>query len=484
MIKDEELCIELLNKCLNFNPQEINELDWKEDISIKPDRLKKHLSAFANYSGGGFLVFGVKDNGVVAGLNNTKSSHISEMLSNLARTALEPSISIQPFTFEYSGKLLLGIRIKESKVKPVHYKGKSIDESYIRAGGQSRKMNLPEVKRSILASAPSRFEEIEVYVESSTELGWLDKFDFAEFLKRTRPSGFTDQNGMLEHLFTFKLLSRFSSTYRPTNLCVLTCAKNLEDFPGFEKFGIRFLCYPAENRLTAEKDIIFNGGYTLALDKIVSEIILNLPHSEVIEAATRKNVPVIPPIVVRELIANAIIHRDLTRNDSCIVVELFKDRLEITNPGSLLSNISIDRLIDHPSQSRNEVLADFMRKLNFSEERGSGIDKVIDAVEVFGLPPVLFSSSESHFTSGVYLPKSFSKMTKEERIEAVYQHACLNYVFQKKTNNSSLRYRFKFSNSESTKVYRLLQDVLATEKIKIKDKNASKKDISYLPYWA
>ena len=344
-------------------------------------------------------------------------------------------------------------------------------------------MNLSEVKRSILASAPSRFEEIEVYVEGSTELGWLDKFDFAEFLKRTRPSGFTDQNNMLEHLFNFKLLSRSGGKYHPTNLCVLTCAKNLENFSGFEKFGIRFLCYPAENRLTALKDIIFNGGYTLALDKIVAEILLNLPHSEVIEAATRINVPIIPSIVIRELITNAIIHRDLTRNDSCIVVELFKDRLEITNPGGLLSNISIDRLIDHPSQSRNEVLADFMRKLNFSEERGSGIDKVIDAVEVFGLPPVLFST-ESHFTSRVYLPKSFSKMTKEERIEAVYQHACLNYVSQKKTNNSSLRYRFKFQDSETTKVYRLLQDALTENKIKIKDKTTSKRDISYLPYWA
>ena len=126
MIRDEELCIELLNKCLNFNLQEINELDWKEDISIKPDRLKKHLSAFANYPGGGFLVFGVKDNGEVAELNNMKSSYVSEKLSNLARTALEPSIDIQPFTFEYSGKPLLGIRIKESKIKPVHYKEKSI----------------------------------------------------------------------------------------------------------------------------------------------------------------------------------------------------------------------------------------------------------------------------------------------------------------------------------------------------------------------
>lgn len=74
-----------------------------------------------------------------------------------------------------------------------------------------------------------------------------------------------------------------------------------------------------------------------------------------------------------------------------------------------------------------------MRKLNFAEERGSGIDKSVSACEFFGLPPLTFINTADYFRAILYTPRSFSEMSKEERVNAVFQHSCLNYVTSKQT---------------------------------------------------
>ena len=165
-------------------------------------------------------------------------------------------------------------------------------------------------------------------------------------------------------------------------------------------------------------------------------------------------------------------------------MEIFSDRIEITNPGGLLPDISIDRLIDHPSVCRNEVLSDFLRKLGLAEERGSGVDNALGAIELWGLPPVIFESQRDYFKATILMPRKFNTMSKDERITATYQHTCLNKLTGKRTTNSSLRERFKFSSDETTKIGRLINDALESEKIKLANPNASKRDFHYLPYWA
>ena len=82
--------------------------------------------------------------------------------------------------------------------------------------------------------------------------------------------------------------------------------------------------------------------------------------------------------------ANALIHQDFSLTGTGPTVEIFADRIEVTNPGTPL--IDTLRFIDEPPQSRNETLAATMRRLNICEERGSGIDKVISQVELYQLP--------------------------------------------------------------------------------------------------
>ena len=70
------------------------------------------------------------------------------------------------------------------------------------------------------------------------------------------------------------------------------------------------------------------------------------------------------------------------------MIEIFADRIEISSPGKLLPGKKIDRLIRATPESRNEVLAAAFRRFNICEERGSGFEKAITAIEFFGLPPL------------------------------------------------------------------------------------------------
>jgi len=104
-----------------------------------------------------------------------------------------------------------------------------------------------------------------------------------------------------------------------------------------------------------------------------------------------------PEIAIRELVANALIHQDFTIRGTGPMIEIFSDRMEITNPGIPL--IDTLRFIDEPPQSRNEALASFMRRVNICEEQGSGIDKIILQVKMFQLPAPDFIVTSKHTKS-------------------------------------------------------------------------------------
>jgi len=295
---------------------------------------------------------------------------------------------------------------------------------------------------------------------------------------------FTSSENYFEFLYNLKLLIKVQNKFLPTNLALITCAKDFSKFQNYEKLEIRILTYKGLNKFSVKSDQSYSQGYSICLDHVVNEIMKQLPTNEIFKSATRHTIASIPEVVIRELISNAIIHRDYGVNNSQLLVEIYDNRIEITNPGNLISDVEVDRLIDHPSKTRNEILANFMRNLGFAEERGSGIDKAVGACEEYGLPALKFINEKDYFRAVAYVQKKFNDMDKDERREAVYQHACLNYVTTNKTTNKSIRERFKFSEKEITKATRLISDVLLSEKIKLADKEAAKKDYNYIPYWA
>ena len=164
------------------------------------------------------------------------------------------------------------------------------------------------------------------------------------------------------------------------------------------------------------------------------------------------------------------------------MVEIFDDRIEITNPGDPLVNT--DRFVDAPPKSRNEALASLMRRFRICEERGSGIDRVVAEVEAFQLPAPLFEAPVGSTRSVLFAHKPLSGMGKAERIRACYMHACLRYVIGRPMNNASLRERFDISKENAAQASRLLKEALHSRVIAIRDPEAGTRSRTYLPFWA
>jgi ATP-dependent DNA helicase RecG len=140
------------------------------------------------------------------------------------------------------------------------------------------------------------------------------------------------------------------------------------------------------------------------------------------------------------------------------------------------------RFIDEPPRSRDEILAGLMRRMNICEERGSGIKKVIAAVETYQLPAPDFRTTSQHTIAVLYAPRTFADMDGQERIRACYQHACLSYVAGKRITNSSLRGRLKIDKKNYPMASRILRDTL--EAGLIRQASGTKKDATYVPFWA
>lgn len=190
--------------------------------------------------------------------------------------------------------------------------------------------------------------------------------------------------------------------------------------------------------------------------------------------------PLFPPVAVRELIANALIHQDLTVTGAGPMVELFRNRLEITNPGAPL--VAADRFLDAPAQSRNEALAALMRRMGLCEEGGTGIDKVVEAVEAAQRPPPDFRAETNATRVTLFGPRRFSELTTDERLRACYLHAGLTYLQGGRMRNSSLRARLGVSERNASQVSQVIRQALDRELIRSADSDRPRS--GYVPFWA
>lgn len=206
-----------------------------------------------------------------------------------------------------------------------------------------------------------------------------------------------------------------------------------------------------------------------------------LPANEEIGKALRKETRMYPEIAIRELVANALIHQDLTEK-GFPMIEIFTDRIEISNPGTPV--VTPERFID-AYLSRNEKLADLMRRLGFCEEKGSGLDKVIFYNELYQLPAINVIVAENRTKVSMYSYKPLNDLDKKDKIRACYQHACLKYVSNEKMTNQSLRDRFKIEDQNAAIASRIIRDSLEKGVIKEDDpESKSRKYASYIPIWA
>lgn len=475
--------VELLKSSLAPIPHEINELDWKAGLSPNNERLKEHLMAFANHPGGGYLIFGIDNaDARLIGVTQEQVATIMGTVANLGRDTLEPPLAVDHGVIEFENIALLCVHVPEHKNRPVHRRGKSIEECWVRSGGTTRKASRQEVAGLMLGSSPPRWEELRAsaVLDAETTIAALDLATIAKLRERPLPDG---QQALLRWLADEKMITLEGSGYSITHFGAIAAARRLVEFDSLARKRIRVIRYRGTNKVDTIDELVGQRGYAVGFEGLIDHLKRTLPHSEVIKRALRAEVNIYPEIALRELIANTLIHQDFSVTGTSPMIEIFDDRIEFTNPGSLLPTKQVDRLIGTTPESRNEVLASAFRLYRICEERGTGFQKVVAAIELFGLPPVAFAALDGAFRVTLYAPRKFADMGRTGRIEACYQHAVLRYLSGAALTNTSLRERLKLSEKQRNLVTNLIGDAVHSGRIKRKDPDSGNKFAEYLPYW-
>lgn len=479
----EKSCLEYLNKSLGQITTELNEIDWKEHLSDKTERLVEHISAFANIDNGGFLVFGFNNSGNYTGISNQECNEIIKKIGNIARNSLNPPVIIKHSILKYKNQPFLAIYIPCNQFRPVHLRGKDIYHSYVRSAGQTRKMSKQEVALMISKTANINYEEgITKHTCSKDEvISLLDYDSYFQLMNLSLPES---KEGILNKLHEERFIIQNSDNYYSiTNLGALLFARDMSNFSRISRKAVRVIVYDGINKLNAKLEQTGKKGFAASFEGLIQFILNQLPTNEVITKVFREEAKIYPEVAIRELVVNAIIHQDFSITGGSVMIEIFNDRIEITNPGIPL--IDVNRFIDSAPRSRNETLASFLRRINICEERGTGIDRVIFNVELYQLPAPEFIREENATKVILYSYKELSKMSKEDKIRACYQHACLKYVQRERMTNQSIRERFNISDKNYPMASRIINEALKSGFIKDADpESKSRKYASYLPFWA
>ena len=460
-------------------PSELNELDWKSGLSYKTDRLAQHLSAFANMKGGGILVFGVHNDGSCFDMKKADIDKILQVLGNIAQNNLSYPIYIEHSVQEFEGNTLLFIYIPEQSDKPVYLRGKDIYCSYHRSAGQTVKMSREQVKALIATSQGMTFEK-QVAKDNLTKDDVLRMLNYKALYRLLDKNIPQSTDVVIERLADYHLCEQKGRNWVITNLGAILFANTLQDFPSIVGHEVIVRKYLGTNNRQQEFEQHGAYGYAVGFEGLVDFIMQNTSIEQI--DVKREAQPIYPRVAIREFVANALVHQDFGITGMPVTVEIFTNRLSITNAGAPLNDIN--RLIDLPPQSRNEQLAQMMFALGICERRGSGIDRAIAAVEKMFLPPVKFTKSEQHTRIFLYPQKNLKEMTKQEKISACYQHACLVYEDGERINNQSVRERFKLSKNDSSIASRIISDTIEAGLIKPADiETVSKKYMSYIPFY-
>jgi ATP-dependent DNA helicase RecG len=449
-------------------------LEFKEAKTQFDNRkLYTYCVALAN-EGGGQLLLGIEDKHprTVVG---TKAFQDPVAMAKKLFQAVGFRVDIEEVAHP-DGRVLVFHIPSRPKGTAYHMDGKYL----MRAGEALVPMSEDQLRKIFAEGEPNRLEEpSRTGLNAQEVVDLLDTQTFFELFKLPYP---TERAGVIERLVNEGLIDDLGGRYAIRRLCALLFAKKLDDFTELVRKAPRVVVYSGTSKLETRLDQAITKGYAVGFQELVRFVMGQLPQNEVIEGALRKEVKLVPEIVMRELIANALIHQDLGMVGASVMVEVYNNRVEISNPGEPL--VPVERFIDG-YQSRNERLTDLMRRMGICEEKSSGIDKVVHAVEAYQLPAPDFRAVFQRTQVTIFGPKSFQDMDREDRVRACYQHCALKWVMSERMTNQSLRQRFNLSERKSVIISQIITATMESGLIKPDEKaGTSKKFARYLPFWA
>ena len=368
-------------------------VEFKVSIPSKIKDVTEEICAFAN-AAGGTLLLGVDDNNIVQGVvfNNAKRSALQNSINEIS-----PALHCEIYTVTVDSKDVVVIEVPSGENKPYVLSG----AIYVRQGPNSQKLTTVEEMRDFFQQADKiYFDEAPckaIDINQDIPDGNINQF------RELVGLGTTVSNDQV-----FNNLKLITKEGFLKNGAALFFAENPEQF--FEKAVIRCIAFGGVDKRFIEDDKVMTGSlynqYLQAMSWLKKK--LNVRYD--IEGAgskPRKEIWEIPETVFKEAIINALAHRDYYDKGARITIEVFNDRVEISNPGGLISGIPKNEF-GKRSLSRNPLIFGLFERIRMVEQVGSGIGRMRDLMIEADLTEPEFNT-EGMFTVTVRRPFDFNK---------------------------------------------------------------------------
>jgi ATP-dependent DNA helicase RecG len=371
-----------------------------------PRRLYEPLSAFANRTGGGVLLFGLNESSDFSISGVGDAHRLQEEITHLASSDMEPALRPQFLVDEINGETVVAVEIDELSAaqKPCFHKPAGLAKgAYLRVGNTNRQMTGYEVFGYLSGRGqPMHDEEI---IPGAT-LDDLDNRLLDEYLARlrqTRPGASFLAGPREEVLSRLHIVTRNGAIVRPTLAGLLMFGKYPQEF--LPQLMITFVQYygtteeektPHGARFMDSRR--FEGPIPEMIKQAEIYVLAAMRKAVLIDGVFRREIPEYPHEALREALANAIAHRDYSSyvRGSYIRLRTFADRLEVQSPGGLFGNVTLENL-DEEHSTRNARLMRMMEDMHVVENRGSGIRTMLQALRAANLEPPRFDDRRTSF---------------------------------------------------------------------------------------
>lgn len=330
-------------------------LEYKESFSSS---LAREFAAFANSTGGRILL-GVRDDGTVAGCedNNETRSRIEDLARNC-----DPPVRI---LMEKVGRVLV-VTVRESENKPVQCR----EGFFWRQGASTQKLTRDEIRNFFQSEGAIRFD-----MALCPKFRYPKDFDRKKYEAWIRQSHITTHDRVGDVLVNIEAAERSRNRLVFRNAGVLFFAKEVTRF--FPQAYVTCLLAKGTDKVNILDRKDFTGGPMSDIEESLRFIERNTKTAYRIEKLRREEIPDYPMRGLREAITNAVMHRDYFESGANVFVEIYSDRIEISNPGGLPKGLSREELGTR-SVRRNPLIADLLHRVAFIEKAGTGIRRMLE----------------------------------------------------------------------------------------------------------
>ncbi len=347
-------------------------IEFKSALPSNAD-LSKTVVAFAN-DAGGELYIGIKDNPrEVTGIEENDLIQIEEHISNTIHDNCTPVILPDISFLKAEDKHLIRVKIYKGSNPPYHLRSKGIQKgTYIRVGSSNRLADQDIIDELERQKRNISFDALPVYTKD------FNKLELADFKKQYEE--ITAEKLTETVLKKLNLWLADQGKKFPTNALILLSDDQLRHqlFPYAKIECARFKGTIPGNFID-QKTI--DSPLSFQAEEAYKFVLRHISQGSQYEGVYRKDRWEYPVIAIREVIRNAVIHREYSLRGKDIKIAIFDDKIEITSPGKLLPTVDFDDMETGQSDIRNKTLAPVFKKLGIIEQWGNGLQLIADEMK-------------------------------------------------------------------------------------------------------